>query len=79
MKYKITASATSNRTLCQEYPCLKDFNHSLVTPDELKQYGVYENYIEINTLGELHKLKTAVEYPLIFDGKEIEIYDGWRE
>ena len=42
----------------------------------------YIPHIEINSIEELHKLRTLVKHPLVYcdsDEPEIEIYDGYRE
>ena len=95
MLYRITASATQDQKLLVNYPCLKDLGYKdkevikerrtrIIDENgkaiyQLMPKTFYEPGIEINSLEELQKLQAAIQYPLIFTGDEIEIYDGSRE
>lgn len=88
MRYKIksTWEGTNKHRLLTRYPCLRDYNFTVVKemkPVSISPYFgevVHTPYITINNLEELEKLRkiTASNIILTVDG-EIEIYNAPRE
>ena len=81
--------------IIEDYPQLKDFGFELEECSTIESHKTIDDfgnniwsektvirhhaYVNINTIEELIKLSQAVEFPLIIDETEIEIYDGYRE
>ena len=77
MKFYITATSVLSyaENILEEYPQIKKFDYSI----DNSRRVISDLYVDISSIEELLEFQKEVNHEIIVAGKEIEIYDTWRE